>query len=68
MADVGAYPHKAIQAVRTPRPKKAPTAITLTCRCGCKVRMSVKFLTEPGPPRCGCGKVMTAAETEGDDE
>jgi hypothetical protein len=55
---LGDYPHMALVPVVKPvrRPK---TAVTLAClNCGCRVRISIKWLDQVGSPMCGCGGSM----------
>jgi hypothetical protein len=53
----GEYPHQAlVPVVKAAKPK---SDTTLECEeCGCKVRLSVRWLRLAGPPECGCGGRM----------
>jgi hypothetical protein len=43
--------------------KRPKSAVTLAClNCGCRVRISLKWLDEAGPPMCGCGGSMGLVE------
>ena len=57
---LGAYPHAALEPVRTAA--KSGSAVKLLCDCGCNFRMSRKWLEESGVPICGCGKPFNIVE------
>lgn len=61
---LGEYPHKAIvPAVKTVIKAKKDT--TLVCPdCGCKIRISHKWLAVSGNPQCGCGIPMVELEED----
>lgn len=52
---LGDYPHKALEPKgKLKKVEKKDT--TLACvDCGCKVRISLRWIEEAGLPRCGCG-------------
>lgn len=60
IAKVGPYPHRRMNPVA--RVKQAGKKdITLACpNCGCKVRMTIRWLAEAGSPKCGCGTLFGA--------
>jgi hypothetical protein len=59
---LGDYPHMALVPV-VKLVKRPKTAVTLAClNCGCRVRISLKWLDEVGPPMCGCGGSMNLRE------
>lgn len=63
---LGKYPHAAV----VPQPKiiKPLKDVTLCClQCGCKVRISLKWLASAGPPVCACGgKFLDLKKTGGE--
>lgn len=60
---LGPYPHAIVSPVTRPRDKERKD-VTLECPgCGCKVRMTLKWLFEAGPPTCGCGEEMGIPES-----
>ena len=54
---LGPYPHIGMQlTVKEVKPSKD---ITLECSsCGCKLRITLKWIEEAGVPYCGCGTKM----------
>lgn len=64
---LGDYPHKAISpsALAAYKGRKRPvkSRTVLTCDCGCKVTIGVKWLSV-GMPTCVCGVQFTEPETE----
>ena len=59
---LGVYPHTPLTG-RT-KPVKPSTDVTLMCVCGCRVRMTLKWFTTAGIPRCGCGENFLTPEDE----
>lgn len=60
---MGAYPHSKIQGVV--KPVRAKDSVTMVCNvCGCRLRITLKWLTSAGNPRCGCGGRTQIAEEE----
>lgn len=56
--EVGKYPHPSLNALSQIK-KQSTRMLKITCtECGCIVRMTSKWLTEVGPPTCGCGGRM----------
>jgi hypothetical protein len=59
---LGAYPHSRITPTYT-KVMKDKKDTSLTCEeCGCKVRMSFKWLETAGVPTCCCGGTFMARE------
>jgi hypothetical protein len=60
VADLGHYPHAELSKLSV---TKQGTRMKL-CQCpacGCKIRMTQKWLDEVGAPTCGCGEPMEEA-------
>ena len=57
VSDLGPYPHATLSRLTV---KKQTTRMKLCeCHnCGCKIRMTQKWLDEVGAPTCGCGNRM----------
>lgn len=55
---LGPYPHKAIKPTLKKKEKEVK-ALTLSCEaCECKIRMSIKWMSEAGIPTCACSGVF----------
>jgi hypothetical protein len=61
---LGAYPHLGMRLTGgKAKPPKPATSTTLECTgCGCKFRISNKWLSASGFPTCGCGNAMQSSQ------
>ena len=59
VSPLGTYPHAQLSQLSVP--KQSTRMKLCQCKnCGCKIRMTQKWLEEVGPPTCGCGNSMEA--------
>ena len=59
VSPLGTYPHAQLSQLSVP--KQSTRMKLCQCEnCGCKIRMTQKWLEEVGPPTCGCGNSMEA--------
>lgn len=59
--ELGKYPHSKLSAAELPKPQTTRMLLCECIECGCKVRMTRKWLDEAGAPTCGCGARMEEA-------
>jgi hypothetical protein len=58
ISTLGQYPHQALSPIMQVKETELKD-LTVKCPgCGCRARMSIKWLEEAGVPTCGCGTPM----------
>lgn len=59
--ELGKYPHSRLEAANHVKPQTTRMLLCECPTCGCKIRMTAKWIAEAGVPTCGCGTQMEAA-------